>query len=133
MEWKLAEALAIAQGGETAIMFCDGMAAISSSVSFRLHSGAEMIAGVPLYGCTDNLFTNTIPRMGVKVHFVRPDDTEAIARHVNRRTRVIYLETVSNPSLRMPDLAGIKQVIRDANERRVNRVRVGRSSAVLVD
>lgn len=119
IEWKLAEALALAQGGETAIMFCDGMRAIASSICFRLHTGAEMIAGVPLYGCTDNLFTNTIPRMGVKVHFVRPENLEAIENAINRRTRVIYLETISNPSLTMPDLAAVKALVRKANEKRL--------------
>jgi cystathionine beta-lyase/cystathionine gamma-synthase len=48
LEWKLAEALALAQGGDTSILFCDGMRAIASAVGFRLHSGAEVIAGVPL-------------------------------------------------------------------------------------
>jgi cystathionine beta-lyase/cystathionine gamma-synthase len=115
VEWKLAEALALAQGGESAIMFSDGMRAIASSVCFRLHAGAEMIAGVPLYGCTDNLFTNTIPRMGVKVHFVRPDDTDEIAARINRRTRVVYLETISNPSLTMPDLAAVKELLAGIN------------------
>jgi cystathionine beta-lyase/cystathionine gamma-synthase len=74
---------------------------------------------VPLYGCTDNLFTNWLPRMGVKVHFLPPDDTDRIAAHLNRRTRVVYVETLSNPSLTMPDLPALKQVIRDENERRL--------------
>ncbi|MHC4472538.1 MAG: hypothetical protein ACYS99_16435, partial [Planctomycetota bacterium] len=50
LEWKLAEAFAIAQGGETSILFSDGMRAIASAVGFRLHAGAELVAGVPLYG-----------------------------------------------------------------------------------
>jgi methionine-gamma-lyase len=119
VEWKLAESLALAQGGETAIMFSDGMRAIASAICLRLHTGAEMIAGVPLYGCTDNLFTNTIPRQGVKVHFVRPDDTAAIAEKINRRTRVLYLETLSNPSLTMPDLPAVKKLLCDLNARRL--------------
>jgi methionine-gamma-lyase len=118
LEWKLAEALALAQGGDAAIMFSDGMRAIASSICFRLHAGAEMIAGVPLYGCTDNLFTNTIPRMGVKVHFLKPDDIEGIAARINRRTRVVYLETISNPSLTMPDLAAVKALLAEVNKGR---------------
>jgi cystathionine beta-lyase/cystathionine gamma-synthase len=124
VEWKLAQALALAQGGETAILFSDGMRAIASAIGFRLHTGAEMIAGVPLYGCTDNLFTNTIPRMGVKVHFVRPEDIETIAARINRRTRVIYLETISNPSLTMPDLAAVKELLVEVNRRRLPGERV---------
>jgi cystathionine beta-lyase/cystathionine gamma-synthase len=124
VEWKLAKALALAQGGETAVMFADGMRAIASAVGFRLHAGAEMIAGVPLYGCTDNLFTNWIPRQGVKVHFTAPDDTDRIAGLLNRRTRVLYLETLSNPSLTMPDLAALKEVLARENERRFEGERI---------
>ncbi len=118
VEWRLAEGLALAQGGDTAILFCDGMRAIAASIGFRLHAGAELIAGVPLYGCTDNLFTNWLPRAGVKVHFTPPDDLDAIAALLNRRTRILYLETLSNPSLRMPDLAALKELLARENERR---------------
>jgi cystathionine beta-lyase/cystathionine gamma-synthase len=125
LEWKLAEALALAQGGDTSIMFCDGMRAIASAVGFRLHHGAEVIAGVPLYGCTDNLFTNWLPKQGVKVHFVGADDVEAIRGLINRRTRVVYVETVSNPSLTLADLPALKALLAEVNENRFEEEKVG--------
>jgi cystathionine beta-lyase/cystathionine gamma-synthase len=124
LEWRLAEAVALAQGGDTAILFCDGMRAIASAVAFRLHSGAEMIAGVPLYGCTDNLFTNWLPKLGVKVHFVAPDDVAAIRDRINRRTRVLYVETVSNPSLKLADLPALKALLAEVNANRVEEEKV---------
>ena len=124
LEWKLAEALALAQGGDTSILFCDGMRAIASAVAFRLHSGAEMITGVPLYGCTDNLFTNWMPKMGVKVHYVAPDDVDTIRERINRRTRVIYVETVSNPSLKLADLPALKELLAKVNADRVEEEKV---------
>jgi cystathionine beta-lyase/cystathionine gamma-synthase len=119
LEWKLSEALALAQGGEAAIVFSDGMRAIASAVGFRLHTGAEIVAGVPLYGCTDNLFTSTMPLLGVKVHFVPPDDIRGIAARLNRRTRVVYLETLCNPSLTMPDFFAVKKLLAAENARRL--------------
>jgi len=124
LEWRLADAVALAQGGDTAILFCDGMRAIASAVAFRLHAGAEMIAGVPLYGCTDNLFTNWLPKFGVKVHFVRPDDVAAIRDRINRRTRVLYVETVSNPSLELADLPALKALLATVNASRAEEEKV---------
>lgn len=119
LEMKLAEAMAIAQGGEAAILFCDGMRAIASSVGFRLNAGSEVVAGVPLYGCTDNLFTNWLPRMGVKVHFLPPQDKNAIAARLNRRTRVVYVETLGNPSLGMADIPALKELLAAENAKRM--------------
>ncbi|MCU0724849.1 MAG: PLP-dependent transferase [Planctomycetes bacterium] len=119
LEWRLCEALALAQGGDTAIVFSDGMRAIASAVGFRLFAGAEIVAGVPLYGCTDNLFTSSMPLMGVKVSFVPPDDIREIAARLTRRTRVVYLETLGNPSLRMPDFFAVKKLLAAENVRRL--------------
>ncbi|MEN8148976.1 MAG: PLP-dependent transferase [Planctomycetota bacterium] len=125
LEWRLADAIALAQGGDTSILFCDGMRAIASAVAFRLHAGAEMITGVPLYGCTDNLFSNWMPKLGVKVHFVPPDDVEGIRAKINRRTRVVYVETVSNPSLKLADLPALKAMIAEVNADRAEEEKVG--------
>lgn len=118
VEWLLARAFAMAQGGDTAMIFSDGMRAISTAVSMCSHVGSEIVCGQPVYGCTDNLFTSVMPRDGREVHFVDLRDMAALNRLVNRRTRVIYCESVANPNLRVADIPALKKLIVDENSRR---------------
>lgn len=118
VEWTLSRAFAMVQGGDTAIMFSDGMRAVSSAVSICTYAGAEIICGVPAYGCTDNFFSGVMARDGRDVHFVDIRDLEAVRRVLNRRTRVIYCETVANPNMRVANLPAIKQLVADENARR---------------
>ena len=118
VEWTLARAFALAQGGESAVIFSDGMRAIATSVSMCSHVGSEIICGVPVYGCTDNMFTSVMPRDGREVHFVDMRDLDAVKRLLNRRTRVVYCETMANPNLRITDIPAIKQIVVDENQRR---------------
>lgn len=118
VEWTLARAFAMAQGGESAVIFSDGMRAISTSVSMCSHVGSEIICGVPVYGCTDNMFTSVMPRDGREVHFVDMRDLDAVKRLLNRRTRVLYCETMANPNLRITDIPAIKRIVADENQRR---------------
>lgn len=118
VEWTLSRAFAMVQGGDTAIMFSDGMRAVSSAVSICTYAGAEIICGVPAYGCTDNFFSGVMARDGRDVHFVDIRDLEAVRRVLNRRTRVIYCETVANPNMRVANLPAIKQLVADENSRR---------------
>lgn len=118
VEWLLAQAFAMAQGGDAAMIFSDGMRAVSTAVSICTYAGAEIVCGVPAYGCTDNLFSGIMPRDGREVHFVDVRDLEAIRRLVNRRTRVIYCETVANPNMRVANLPGIARLVAEENARR---------------
>lgn len=115
VEWTLARAFAAMQGGESSIVFSDGMRAIAAVVQCLTHAGAEVICGVPVYGCTDNLFTGPLPRDGRQVHFVDARDVGAVAQLLNRRTRVVYCETLANPNMRVPDLAGLKKLLAAEN------------------
>lgn len=124
VELLLAQGLALAQGGETAIVFSDGMSAIKASVSFRTHFGDEVIAGVPVYGCTDNLFTKTLPAEGRKVKFLDLSDASRLKSAISKRTRVVYVETLANPNLRMADLPAIKRIITDINQQRYEAERI---------
>lgn len=118
VEWTLARAFALAQGGDISMLFSDGMRAVSTAVSMCTHVGSEIICGVPVYGCTDNLFTGVMPRDGREVHFVDTSDMAAVKRLVNRRTRVIYCETVANPNLRICNLLELKRLIAEENGKR---------------
>lgn len=118
VEWLLARAFAMVQGGDTAIVFSDGMRAVASAVSICTYAGAEIICGVPAYGCTDNFFSGVMARDGREVHFVDVRDLDSIRRVLNRRTRVVYCETVANPNMRVANLPAIKQMVVEENARR---------------
>lgn len=118
VEWMLSRAFAMAQGGDTAVVFSDGMRAVSTAVSLCTYAGSEIICGVPAYGCTDNLFTGIMPRDGREVHFVDVRDLDSIRRLMNRRTRVLYCETVANPNLRVANLPALKRLVAEENARR---------------
>ena len=101
---SVAEAkLAALEGAEAAIVTASGMAAISSSLLANLQAGDEIIATVQLYGGTYRLMRDIFPRMGIRVHHVE-NNLDAVERLVTPRTRVLYTETPTNPTLRLVDL-----------------------------
>jgi len=98
-ERKLAEL----EGGEAAIVTASGMAAIASTLIGHLSAGDEVIASTQLYGGTYRLMRDTFPRLGIVVRQVTPD-LAGIEQLVTPRTRVLYVESPTNPTLRLVDL-----------------------------
>jgi len=100
----IAEAkLAALEGAEAAIVTASGMAAISSSLLAVLKAGEEVISTRQTYGGTYRLMRDNFPRFGIVVRHVE-SDLAGIEKLVNPRTRVLYIETPTNPTLRLVDL-----------------------------
>ena len=101
--------MAALEGGQSALATSSGMAAISTALLTLVSSGQEIISISPLYGGTYRLFKDLFPRLGIKVHFV---DAESIAKaedFVNYKTEVLFIETPTNPNLKIVDLEkGVK-------------------------
>src|SRR3984893_4012060 len=95
--------LADLENGEAALVTASGMAAISSALLTVLKSGDEIIATRQLYGGAFRLLRDILPRMGIRVHHVEAD-LEGVDRLVNANTRALYVETPTNPTLRLVDL-----------------------------
>ena len=95
--------IAALEGAEAAIVTASGMAAISSALLSVLKTGDEVIATRALYGGTYRLMRDVFPRMGIVVRHVETD-LAGIERLVNPRTKVLYIETPTNPTLRLVDL-----------------------------
>lgn len=95
--------LAALEGGEAAIVTASGMAAISSALLAVVQSGEEVIATRQLYGGTYRLLRDIFPRLGIRVHHVEAE-LAGVERLVNSKTRVLYIETPTNPTLRLVDL-----------------------------
>lgn len=98
--------LAALEEGTFACAFASGMAAVAGAVSF-LASGDHVVATRDIYGGTHRLFTQVLARYGIGVTFVDTTDTAAVWAAVRSSTKLIWLETPSNPTLKLCDIAAI--------------------------
>lgn len=98
------------EGGVGAIATASGQAAELLAFMMLANSGDEAIATSALYGGSYTLLKYTLGRMGIKVHFVESDDPKDYEALINDKTKFIYLETIGNPKLRIPDFEGISEV-----------------------
>jgi len=105
----LERAMAVLEGGVDACAFASGMAAIDA-VTDLLASGDEVVAADNLYGGSFRLFTTITSSHGVAVRFVDATDPAAIAAACTPRTRMVFVETPTNPLMRLVDLAAAAEV-----------------------
>lgn len=120
----LEDSLAYAEGGESAVSFATGMAAISAVLGVTVQSGQEIVAHRVVYGCTYSLLTNWLPRYQITTRFVDLTDEQALRAALNERTRVIYFETPVNPTLQLIDIAAVRRVADEANQGRCDPIRL---------
>lgn len=107
---KQAEAaLAELEGGEAALVTSSGMGAISAAIISRLASGDHVVVGKSLYAGSTELLTEILPRFGVEHTLVDPLDLDAVDRAFRPRTRLLYAETVTNPTMRVADLPALAE------------------------
>ncbi|NLT74744.1 MAG: O-acetylhomoserine aminocarboxypropyltransferase/cysteine synthase [Chloroflexi bacterium] len=106
----LEQRVAALEQGVAAVAFSSGMAAITAALLTLCHAGDEIVASTRLYGGTVTLLGGALHRMGVETRWVDSDDAEAFGAALSDRTRAVYLETIGNPRLAVPDLAGIADV-----------------------
>jgi len=101
---RVAEAkLASLEEGEAALVTASGMAAISSTLLTLAGAGEEIIATRQIYGGTYRLMRDVLPRLGIKINFVETD-LEGLEALITPRTRVLYTESPTNPTLSVVDL-----------------------------
>ena len=114
----LEENLAYAEGGEVAVTFATGMAAVSAAFGVTVKTGDEIIAHQAMYGCTYSLLTHWYPRYEIPVHCCDLTKPENLRPLVNPRTRVVYFETPVNPTLDLIDIRGIRVILEEVNATR---------------
>ncbi|TVR21176.1 MAG: O-acetylhomoserine aminocarboxypropyltransferase/cysteine synthase [Anaerolineaceae bacterium] len=98
------------EDGVGAIATSSGQSAELITCLSLAEAGDEIIATSALYGGTYTLLKYTLGRLGIKTHFVNSDDPAEYEKLINDKTRLIYLETVGNPKLSIPDFEGISAV-----------------------
>lgn len=114
----LEENLAYAEHGDIAVTFASGMAAISGVLGILSGTGSEIVAHKTLYGCTYSLLTNWYPRLKIGTKFVDFTLPHEVRRAITPHTRVLYMESPVNPTLRLTDLKAIAEMTARINSRR---------------
>jgi cystathionine beta-lyase/cystathionine gamma-synthase len=108
---RLEENLASLEGGVDARVFGSGMAAINAIVSM-LKSGDHVVCGNDLYGGTPRLFNQVMTGFGLEFSYVDTSEAQNVERAIRKNTRMVYVETPTNPLMRLSDLAAISQICR---------------------
>ena len=106
----LAEAVAGLEGTEAAFAFGSGMAAIHGAVVPFLGAGDRIVSTSAVYGSTRTLFGRVLSRFGVQTTFVDPTDLDATEAALAGGARILYLETISNPTVVVADLAALTEL-----------------------
>ena len=111
----LAKKIAFLESTEAGLVFASGLAAIFNIVVNVVEAGSNIISDDTIYGGTFTLFKNVLPKMGIKVIFVDASNADQLARAVNEKSRLIFIETPANPTLKIIDIAKCAAVSRNSN------------------
>lgn len=106
--------VAALEGGAAALATSSGQAAITYSILNIARAGDEIVSANSLYGGTYNLFSQTLPRLGINIKFVDPQNPENFRRAITSKTKAIYAENLGNPKLDVPDLEEITTIAHEA-------------------
>ncbi|ALA40474.1 O-acetylhomoserine aminocarboxypropyltransferase [Paenibacillus peoriae] len=102
--------IAALEGGAGALATASGAAAISFSILNIAGAGDEIVSASSLYGGTYNLFSTTLPKLGIKVHFVDSDDPENFRKAITDKTKALFAETIGNPQGNVLDVEAVAAI-----------------------
>jgi cystathionine beta-lyase/cystathionine gamma-synthase len=110
----LEEALAISENGKYGLCFSSGVAATDAVIKL-LSPGDEVIAGNDMYGGTYRLFSKVFAKFGIKFHYVDMFDTGNISKVINERTKLLWVETPTNPLMNIVDIEAVSKIAKEKN------------------
>ena len=108
---RLEENLASLEGGVASRVFASGMAAINAIASL-LKSGDHIVCGNDLYGGTPRLFNTVLVNFGLEFSYIDTSETSNVEKAIRKNTRMVYVETPTNPLMRLSDLSAISEICR---------------------
>lgn len=111
----VAQKLTALEGGEDAEVFASGMAAISTTLLSFLSSGDHIVASPDVYGGTYGLLTEELPRFGIETTMTDMRDPAAYEAAIQPNTKILYIETLTNPVLKVCDIPAMVEVARRHN------------------
>jgi O-acetylhomoserine (thiol)-lyase len=107
--------IAALEGGVAAVATSSGQAAQTLALLNLAEAGNNIVASRSLYGGSVALLAHTLPRLGIKTRFVDIHDHRAVAAAIDANTRAVYVETIGNPALDVPDLEALARLAHDHN------------------
>ncbi len=102
--------IALLEGGVGALATASGSAAITYAILNIAGAGDNIVSASTLYGGTYNLFSVTLPRLGIHTTFVNPDDPENFRNAITERTRALFIETIGNPGINIIDIEAVARI-----------------------
>jgi cystathionine beta-lyase/cystathionine gamma-synthase len=102
--------IAALEGAEACVVTASGMAATFCAVMAAVKAGDEIVSMLDIYGGTLKLFEQVLTRYGITTRFVPYENLQNIERYCNERTRLLFLESPTNPTLRCVDLAKLAKI-----------------------
>ncbi len=110
----LEDLVATLENGHSGYAFATGLAAIDAVVKL-LSAGDEIIAVDDIYGGAFRLFTHVYTKLGIKINYVDTTDADNILDYVTKKTKVIWVETPTNPTLKITDITHIAKIAKSIN------------------
>ena len=110
----LEERMAALEGGRAALATSTGQAAEAVAILTLLEQGDHVVSAATLYGGTHTLLAVNLRKLGIEATFVDPDDPENFRRALKPNTKLLYAETLGNPSINVVDIAPIGAIAREA-------------------
>ncbi|MBU1883497.1 aminotransferase class I/II-fold pyridoxal phosphate-dependent enzyme [bacterium] len=111
---QLENILADMDGGIGSVVTSSGMAATTLATMSLLKCGDEIISIGGLFGGTYSYFSETLARFGITTSFFDVDELDVIKNAVNEKTKIIFLESVGNPNMRLPDIKAVAKIANEA-------------------
>ncbi|MGA9041308.1 MAG: PLP-dependent aspartate aminotransferase family protein [Terriglobales bacterium] len=108
---RLEENLAALEGGIGSRVFASGMAAISA-ITTMYKSGDHVVCGNNLYGGTPRLFNQVLTGYGIEFTYVDTSDAQNVERAIRKNTRMVFLETPTNPLMTLSDIPAVSRICR---------------------
>ena len=111
----LGQAIAEMKETEGSILTSSGMAAITTTILELCNSGDEIISSQTIYGGSFAFMQNYLPKYNIETHFVDTTNIDEIKNKINKKTKLIYCETMSNPLLEVSDIRSISKLAKEHN------------------
>lgn len=111
----LEEKLRVMEGGEAAICTASGMGAVGSTMIGLLKTGDHVISTDTVYGGTDHVMRENMPRLGIEVSMIDTSNLDLIKTSIKENTKVIYIETPTNPTMKLTDIKAVAEIAKAHN------------------